>query len=120
MKFLIVDDSSTMRRILMNTLKKLGYDNFVEAEDGERALKKLAEGGIECIITDWNMPNMSGLDLILAVRKNNPIIPILMVTTNAATTDIIEAIKAGANNYIVKPFTPDTLETKLKAILEGD
>ena len=120
MKFLIVDDSSTMRRIVMNTLKRLGYEDFVEAADGEQALKKLAEGGVECIITDWNMPNMNGLELILAIRKGNPTIPIMMVTTNAATTDLIEAIKAGANNYIVKPFTPETLEAKLKAILEGD
>jgi len=118
MKFLIVDDSATMRRIVMNTLKKLGHDQFVEAENGEEALKKLREGGVEFILTDWNMPVMSGLDLILSVRKTNPDIPILMITTNAAKDDIIEAIRAGANNYIVKPFTPDTLEEKLNSILQ--
>jgi two-component system chemotaxis response regulator CheY len=117
MKFLIVDDSSTMRRILINTLKKLGHEDFLEAEDGEQALNKYKEGGIEVIITDWNMPVMSGLDFILAVRKSDPDIPILMVTTNAAKDDIIAAIKAGANNYIVKPFTPDTLEEKLNSAL---
>jgi len=118
MKFLIVDDSSTMRRILMNTLKKLGHDDFVEAENGELALKKFKEGGVKIIITDWNMPVMSGLDLILAVREDDPNIPILMVTTNAAKDDIIEAIKAGATNYIVKPFTPETLEEKLNSMLQ--
>ncbi len=118
MKFLIVDDSATMRRIVMNTLKKLGHDQFVEAENGEEALKKLREGGVEFILTDWNMPVMSGLDLILSVRKTNPDIPILMITTNAAKDDIIEAVRAGANNYIVKPFTPDTLEEKLNSILQ--
>ena len=116
MKFLVVDDSATMRRILMNALKKMGHEEFVEAEDGEVALKKLKEGGIEVIITDWNMPNMSGLDLILAVRETDREIPILMVTTNAAKDDIIQAIKAGATNYIVKPFTPDTLAEKLNSM----
>jgi len=104
----------------MNTLKKLGHDQFVEAENGEQALQKLKEGAVEVIITDWNMPVMNGLDLILAVRRNDPKIPILMVTTNAAKADIIQAIKAGANNYIVKPFTPDTLEEKLSSMLQGD
>ena len=116
MKFLIVDDSATMRRIVMNALKRMGHDQFVEAEDGEQALNKLKEGGIEVIITDWNMPVMSGLDLILAVRRSDPSIPILMVTTNAAKDDIIEAIKAGASNYIVKPFSPETLEAKLNSM----
>jgi two-component system, chemotaxis family, chemotaxis protein CheY len=120
MKFLIVDDSATMRRILMNTLKKIGHDQFVEAENGEQALQKFKEGGVDVIITDWNMPVMNGLDLILAVRKYNPNVPILMVTTNAAKSDIIEAIKAGANNYIVKPFTPDTLEGKLSSIIQDN
>ena len=116
MKFLVVDDSSTMRRIVINTLKSIGHVDIVEAENGERALAEVEKGGIEFIITDWNMPVMSGYDLILAVRRSDPSIPILMVTTNAAKDDIIEAIKAGASNYIVKPFSPETLEAKLNSM----
>ena len=117
MKFLVVDDSSTMRRIVINTLKSIGHVDIVEAENGERALAEVEKGGVEFIITDWNMPVMRGLDFILAVRAKNTTVPILMVTTNAAKDDILQAIKAGANNYVVKPFTPDTLKGKIAAVL---
>ena len=116
MSILIVDDSSVMRRILMNTLKKLGYSEFIEAENGAQALARLEEGGVSIIFTDWLMPVMNGLDLILAVREQDPKLPIIMVTARAAPEDIILAVKAGATNYIVKPFTPKTLEAKLSAV----
>ena len=117
MKFLVVDDSSTMRRIIANTLKKIGYGDILEAEDGREALKKLSENQVDLVITDWNMPNMDGLTLVQEIRGGaNKTLPILMVTTNAAKTDVIQALKAGVNNYVVKPMTPETLEEKIKAI----
>jgi len=117
MKILVVDDSSTMRRIIKNTLTKLGYEDLEEAEDGADALKKMA--GIELLITDWNMPNMNGLELVKAVRAN-PVfkaVPIIMVTTEAAKAEIVEAIKAGVNNYVVKPFTQEVLKDKIGQVL---
>ena len=117
MRFLVVDDSSTMRRIVINALKNLGHEDILEAENGEKALDAVEQGGIGFIITDWNMPVMSGLDFILAVRAHDADVPILMVTTNAAKDDILTAIKAGANNYAVKPFTIDTLKEKVRAML---
>lgn len=118
MKFLVVDDSSTMRRIISNTLKKIGYSDIVEAEDGKDALSKLGENAINLVITDWNMPNMDGLQLVKEIRAGaNASVPILMVTTNAAKEDVIEALKAGVNNYVVKPMTPETLEEKINAII---
>ena len=118
MKILIVDDSGTMRRIVINTLATIGHTDILEAENGVTALKKLSQGGVELIITDWNMPEMDGLEFVQTVRADNPKIPILMVTTNASKDDIIHAIQAGVNNYVVKPFTPDTLKAKLASILE--
>ena len=116
MSILIVDDSSVMRRILMNTLKRLGYDNFIEAEHGAQALEKWEQGGVSIIFTDWLMPVMDGLDLVKAIRAKDLDLPIIMVTAKAAPEDIIVAIQAGATNYIVKPFTPKTLEAKLNDV----
>ncbi len=117
MKFLVVDDSSTMRRIIKNSLQRIGFEDVVEAEHGKEGLEKLA--GVDIILTDWNMPEMDGLEFVKNVRAQNPKIPILMVTTNAAKDDIITALKNGVNNYIVKPFTPETLKEKVEAILKG-
>jgi two-component system chemotaxis response regulator CheY len=89
----------------------------VEGENGKSGLEKLGQGGVEMIITDWNMPEMDGLEFVKTVRGSNPSIPILMVTTNAAKEDIVEALQAGVNNYVVKPFTPDTLKEKIESLL---
>jgi two-component system chemotaxis response regulator CheY len=120
MRFLIVDDSSTMRRIIINTLNKLGYKQCHEAANGREGIERLATTQVDMIITDWNMPEMSGVDFIRAVRANANTceLPVLMVTTNAGEDDIVEALKAGANNYVVKPFTPDTIREKILAALQ--
>jgi two-component system chemotaxis response regulator CheY len=89
----------------------------VEGENGKSGLEKLGQGGVEMIITDWNMPEMDGLEFVKTVRGQNPAIPILMVTTNAAKEDIVEALQAGVNNYVVKPFTPETLKEKIESLL---
>ena len=120
LKFLIVDDSPTMRRIVFNTLKRLGYNDITEAEHGAEALEKLrATEGVNFIVTDWNMPVMDGLTFVQQVRSEAEYskIPILMVTTRSVKDDIIEAMKAGINNYVVKPFTPDVLKAKIDLIL---
>lgn len=120
LKFLIVDDSLTMRRIVINSLKNLGYDQFVEACDGKDAYDKLInDNSVNFVITDWNMPNFSGLELTKAIRSHNDVknIPILMVTTRGIKEDIIEALQAKVNNYIVKPFTPNVLREKIDQIL---
>lgn len=119
MRFLIVDDSSTMRRIIMNTLSKLGHQDFAEAGNGKEGLDHLHAGSVDMIITDWNMPEMSGIDFIRAVRAMPEIkdTPVLMVTTNAAQEDIVEALKAGVDSYVVKPFTPATMKEKIDAVL---
>lgn len=116
MKILVIDDSSTMRRIIKNTLKTIGETDVVEAEDGKVGVAKYQEGGIEMIITDWNMPVMNGLEFVQAIRAGDKEIPILMVTTNAAKDDVIAALKAGVNNYVVKPMTPEVLKEKIKLI----
>ena len=116
MKFLIVDDSSTMRRIVKNSLKRIGFEDILEAENGLQGLELL--NAAEIILTDWNMPEMDGLEFVKRVREQNETIPILMVTTNAAKDDIVTALKNGVNNYIVKPFTPETLKEKVEAVLE--
>lgn len=121
LKFLVVDDSITMRRIVINSLRNLGYNNFVEAGEGREALEKLSsEAGINFIITDWNMPEVSGLELVKAVRGNEKLssIPILMVTTRGVKEDIVVALQAKVNNYIVKPFTPQILKEKIDQILQ--
>jgi two-component system chemotaxis response regulator CheY len=117
-KILVVDDSSTMRRIICNTLKSIEQENVVEAGDGVEGLAALqANGDIDVILTDWNMPNMNGLDFLTKVREKDKDIPILMVTTEAEKQNVVTAIKAGANNYIVKPFTPEVLKEKLGPFL---
>ncbi len=120
MKILIVDDSEAMRRILTNTLGKLGYENTTVAENGQEALTLLKGGEYEFVFTDWNMPVMDGLTLVKNIRSTDAIaqLPIIMVTTEAAKDDILEAIKAGVSNYVVKPFTVDTIKEKLDATLE--
>ncbi len=119
MKYLVVDDSITMRRILVNTLKSLGVESFVEAGDGKEAYAKLYSENPDVIITDWNMPNMSGLEFVKAVRSDEKYgeTPILMVTTRGMKQDILEALKAKVNSYVIKPFTPQTLKEKLDQIL---
>ncbi|HRN26984.1 MAG: response regulator [Ignavibacteriaceae bacterium] len=123
LKFLIVDDSQTMRRIVTNSLKNLGYEEFVEAADGKDALIKLAaDDTINFVITDWNMPVLSGLELIKAIRSDEKMgkIPVLMVTTRGVKDDIIEALKAKVNNYVVKPFTPAILRDKIDQIISNN
>lgn len=119
MKFLVVDDSPTMRRILINSLKKIGYDDIIEAQDGRDALAKLYVEPVDFIITDWNMPNMSGLELTKRVRASEQFqhLPILIVTTRGMKQDVLEAMHARANSYIVKPFTTQTLKEKIEQIL---
>lgn len=123
LKFLVVDDSVTMRRIVSNSLKNLGYDNLVEAVDGKDALAKLAaDENINFVITDWNMPILSGLELTKAIRGDEKLgaVPILMVTTRGVKEDILEALQAKVNNYIVKPFTPQILKEKIDQILANN
>ena len=118
MPILIVDDFSTMRRIVRNCLHELGFDNVHEAEDGDIALEKLDSGQFELIVSDWNMPNMMGLDLLKAVRSDERMkdLRFLMVTAEAQKSHIVEAARAGVSNYIVKPFTPEMLKDKLEAM----
>ncbi len=121
-KFLVVDDSVTMRRIVVNTLKTIGYNQYVEAEDGKDALDKLnLDMGINFIITDWNMPVMSGLELTKAIRSDDRTkgLPILMVTTRGIKEDIVQALQARVSNYVVKPFTPQILKDKIDLILSN-
>lgn len=120
MKFLVVDDFSTMRRIVRNLLKELGFTNVDEAEDGAIALQKLQAGGFEFVVTDWNMPNMDGLSLLQAIRAtpNLKHLPVLMITAEAKKENIIAAAQSGASGYIVKPFTAGTLSEKLNKIFE--
>jgi len=120
MKILVVDDSATMRRILVNSLQRIGYSDCVEAGDGSEALGKF-DSSIQFVITDWNMPNMSGIDLARALRAHadGKVVPILMVTTRSVKEDIIAAVQAGVNNYIVKPFTPQVLKEKIDSVLSG-
>jgi two-component system chemotaxis response regulator CheY len=119
-RFLIVDDFSTMRRIVRNLLKELGYANVEEAEDGAMALSKIGHGKIDFVITDWNMPNMDGLTLLHNIRSNPAFckIPVLMITAEAKKDNIIAAAQAGANGYVVKPFTAATLDEKITTIFE--
>lgn len=120
MKFLVVDDFSTMRRIVRNLLKELGYSNVDEAEDGVVAMQKLTAGGFDFVVTDWNMPNMTGIELLRAIRANAQIahLPVLMITAEAKKENIIEAAQAGASGYIVKPFTAATMAEKMAKIFE--
>ncbi len=119
-KILIVDDFSTMRRIIKNLLRDLGFTNTEEADDGTTALPMLQSGKFELLVTDWNMPGMQGIDLLRHVRadENLSSMPVLMVTAEQKKEQIVEAAKAGVNGYIVKPFTAQTLKEKLEKIFE--
>ena len=118
MKILVVDDSSTMRRIICNTLKQLNQNEIVEAGDGLEGLDALkAKPDVGLILTDWNMPNMNGLDFLTKVRAEKATLPVVMITTEAEKQNVVTAIKAGANNYIVKPFTPEVLKEKIGSFL---
>jgi two-component system chemotaxis response regulator CheY len=120
MKILVVDDFSTMRRIVKNLLRDLGFTNTVEADDGQTALPILEAGGIDFLVTDWNMPGMTGIDLLKAVRANPKLVdmPVLMVTAEAKKEQIIMAAQAGVNGYVIKPFTAGTLKEKIEKIFE--
>ena len=120
LKFLVVDDFSTMRRIVRNLLKELGYTNVDEAEDGAIALQKLNSTTFDFVVTDWNMPNMDGLALLQTIRRTPQLkhLPVLMITAEAKKENIIAAAQAGASGYVVKPFTAVTLAEKLQKIFE--
>lgn len=120
LKFLVVDDFSTMRRIVRNLLKELGYTNVDEAEDGSVGLQKLKGGNFQFVVTDWNMPVMTGIELLKAIRADATLkhLPVLMITAEAKKENIVEAAQNGASGYIVKPFTAATLEEKLNKIFE--
>ena len=119
MRILVVDDSSTMRRIITNTLKKIGCDDIVEAGNGVEGLREVRSGGIDFVVTDWNMPVMNGLEFVRELRGMAAAhkLPVLMVTTNAESTDIAGAREAGVNDYVVKPFTVDALKDKMTALM---
>ncbi len=121
-KFLAVDDSPTMRRIVVNSLKRIGYDDVVEAANGKEALARLYSEKIDVVITDWNMPELNGIEFVKAVRSDEHFnnLPILMITTRGVRDDIVEALRAGVSSYIVKPFSPQTLKSKIEAILKND
>jgi two-component system chemotaxis response regulator CheY len=120
MSILVVDDFPTMRRIVRSLLKELGFTNVEEAEDGQEALTKLRAGNFEFVVSDWNMPNLDGLEMLKQVRADDALksLPVLMVTAEAKKDNIIAAAQAGANGYIVKPFTAATLEEKLDKIFQ--
>ncbi len=120
MKILVVDDFSTMRRIVKNILKQLNFTNINEAEDGAKAFEKLLLEKYDFVVTDWNMPNVTGLELLKKIRADEKLkhLPVLMVTAEAEKEQIIEAIKSGVNNYVVKPFTADTMKEKIEKIFE--
>lgn len=120
MKFLVVDDSATMRRIVINLLHRLGYVDILEAEDGREALERF-DSSVQCIITDWMMPNMSGTDLarILRSRDDGRVVPILMITARGTREDIITALEAGVSSYVIKPFTPQVLKEKIDQLAAG-
>ncbi|MCH9784551.1 MAG: chemotaxis response regulator CheY [Gammaproteobacteria bacterium] len=120
MSILVVDDFPTMRRIVRSLLKELGFTNVEEAEDGQEALGKLKSGDFEFVVSDWNMPNLDGLEMLKQIRADDAMkaLPVLMVTAEAKKENIVAAAQAGANGYIVKPFTAATLEEKLNKIFE--
>ena len=121
MKVLIVDDFATMRRILKNILRQIGFSNIAEADDGKTALIELKKEQFDLVLCDWNMPEMSGLELLQKVRSDDELkdTPFVMVTAEAQKDNILEAVKAGVNNYVVKPFTAETIGEKLKKVFDG-
>ena len=120
MKILVVDDMSTMRRIMKNILKQLGFANMEEAENGQEALQKLRADTFGFVVSDWNMPVMPGIEMLRAIRADEKLkhIPVLMVTAEAQKENLIEAIQAGVNNYVVKPFTAETMQEKINKIFK--
>jgi len=120
MKVLVVDDFATMRKIVRNILKQIGFDNLLEAEDGQVALQILKNENIGLVVTDWNMPNMTGLELLQKIRSNPETakLPVLMVTAEGLKENVVTAVKAGVNNYVVKPFTAEILQEKLEQIFK--
>lgn len=118
MKILLVDDSTTMRRIQKNTLEKLGHTDVIEAGDGLEAIAKLQDGGFELVLMDWNMPNMTGIDALKKIKADPVLkaVPVIMVTSESEKTRILEAIQSGAANYVVKPFQAETLAEKIAAV----
>ena len=118
MKILIVDDFATMRRIMKNILKQIGFSNIIEADDGTTALEELKKTAVDLIISDWNMPKMTGLDLLKNVRSTDNLkdVPFLMVTAEAQKQNVIDAVQAGVTNYVVKPFTAEAISEKLEKI----
>ncbi|GEN23668.1 chemotaxis response regulator CheY [Halomonas cupida] len=120
MRILVVDDFPTMRRIVRSLLKELGFNNVEEAEDGQEGLTRLREGGYDFVVSDWNMPNLDGLEMLKIIRADDALksLPVLMVTAEAKKENIIAAAQAGANGYVVKPFTAATLEEKMGKIFE--
>ena len=120
MKVLVVDDFATMRKIVRNILKQIGFEDITEAEDGNAALRVIKSEPIGLVVTDWNMPNMSGLDLLKEIRSNSQTasLPVLMVTAEGLKENVMEAVKAGVNNYVVKPFTAEVLQEKIETIFK--
>ena len=120
MRILVVDDFATMRKVIKNLLRQIGYQNVTEAEDGVVALKELRSQKIDFVISDWNMPNMTGIELLRAVRADSELssLPFLMVTAESLKENVVEAVKAGFSNYIVKPFTAEILNEKIEKIIE--
>ncbi len=120
MKVLVVDDFATMRKIVRNILKQIGFEDITEAEDGNVALRVIKSEPVGLVVSDWNMPNMSGLDLLKEIRKNpqTASLPVLMVTAEGLKENVMEAVKAGVNNYVVKPFTAEVLQEKIENIFK--
>ncbi|MBS0151739.1 MAG: chemotaxis response regulator CheY [Nitrospira sp.] len=120
MKILVVDDMVTMRKIVKNILKQLGFTNIDEAENGQEGLQKLRDGSYNFVVSDWNMPVMTGIDMLRAIRADEKLksIPVLMVTAEAQQSNLIEAVQAGVSNYIVKPFTAETMQEKIGKIFK--
>jgi len=118
MRFLVVDDSATMRRIVVNSLRRIGYEECIEAGDGAEALERF-DPSVGFVITDWNMPTMTGLEFVRALRarQDGRAVPVLMVTTRSVREDIVQAAQAGVNNYVVKPFTPQLLKEKIDQVV---
>jgi two-component system chemotaxis response regulator CheY len=120
MKVLVADDFATMRKIVRNILKQIGFDNIVEAEDGQAAIQVLKNENIGLVVTDWNMPNMTGLELLEKIRSDpkTASLPVLMVTAEGLKENVVAAVKAGVNNYVVKPFTAEILQEKIEQIFK--
>ncbi len=120
MKIMVVDDMSTMRRIVKNVLKQLGFSNIEEAENGKDAFEKIKQGGFGFVVSDWNMPVMTGIELLRAIRADEALktLPVMLVTAEAQKENIIEAVQAGVSNYIVKPFTAEQIQEKITKIFK--